>query len=162
SVGWATLILWLGRKHAFSTPTTPSLTAISPGTRPNCRPWPASRRTPGALSTAGSGRPSVPAGSPRLKGSSRFCGGAARRLGVAPGAGLFVDDQPAYCAGAAAVGIGAVQIIRDELDGKVPTGGAAVVRSLPEVEAMFWELPVSSLGADHGVEQVGQRPALAQ
>jgi putative hydrolase of the HAD superfamily len=60
-------------------------------------------------------------------------------LGVAPDAALFVDDQPAFCAGAAALGIGAVQIVRGELDGKVPAAGTRVVRSLPEVGALFWD-----------------------
>ena len=59
------------------------------------------------------------------------------QLGVAADAAVFVDDQPAYCAGAAALGIRAAQIIRGELDGKVPAAGTTVVRSLPEVEAMF-------------------------
>jgi len=48
-----------------------------------------------------------------------------------------VDDQPGYCAGSVAVGISTVQIVRGELDGKVPAAGTRVVRSLPEVEAMF-------------------------
>ena len=52
-------------------------------------------------------------------------------------AAVFVDDQPGYCAGSVAVGISTVQIVRGELDGKVPTAGTTVVRSLPEVEAMF-------------------------
>jgi putative hydrolase of the HAD superfamily len=60
-------------------------------------------------------------------------------LGVTSEAALFVDDQPAFCAGAAALGIGAVQIVRGELDGKVPAAGTRVVRSLPEVEALFWD-----------------------
>ena len=59
------------------------------------------------------------------------------RLGVAAEAAIFVDDQPGYCAGSVAVGIAAVQIVRGELDGKVPTAGTMVVRSLAEVEAMF-------------------------
>jgi hypothetical protein len=72
------------------------------------------------------------------------------QLGVPAGAALFVDDQAAFCAGAAAVGIRAAQIVRGELDGiggvggvdgvdgKVPAGGTTIVRSLPEVEAMLW------------------------
>jgi FMN phosphatase YigB (HAD superfamily) len=51
---------------------------------------------------------------------------------------VFVDDQPAFCAGAAALGITAVQIMRGEHNGKVPPPGTAVVRSLAEVQAMFW------------------------
>jgi putative hydrolase of the HAD superfamily len=62
------------------------------------------------------------------------------RLGVTAEAAVFVDDQPGYCAGSVAVGISTVQIVRGELDGKVPaagTRGIGLVRSLPEVEAMF-------------------------
>jgi putative hydrolase of the HAD superfamily len=59
------------------------------------------------------------------------------RLGVAASSALFVDDQASYCAGGAALGIGAVQIIRGELDGNVPAAGTAVVRSLPEVETLL-------------------------
>ena len=59
------------------------------------------------------------------------------RLAVTAEAAVFVDDQPGYCAGSVAVGIATVQIVRGELDGKVPAAGTRVVRSLPEVEAMF-------------------------
>ena len=66
------------------------------------------------------------------------------RLGVAAEAAVFVDDQPAYCAGSVAAGIRAVQIVRakldgQSLDGQVPGPGTMVVRSLPEVEALFGE-----------------------
>ncbi len=59
------------------------------------------------------------------------------RLGVAAEAAVFVDDQPGFCAGSVAVGIGTVQIVRGEIDGNVPAAGTRMVRSLPEVEAMF-------------------------
>ena len=59
------------------------------------------------------------------------------RLGVTAEAAVFVDDQPGFCAGSVAVGISTVQIVRGELDGNVPAAGTRVVRSLPEVEAMF-------------------------
>ncbi len=59
------------------------------------------------------------------------------RIGVTADAALFVDDQAGFCAGSVAVGISAVQIARGELDGKVPAAGTGVVRSLPEVEAIF-------------------------
>ena len=62
------------------------------------------------------------------------------RLEVTAEAALFVDDQPGYCAGSVAVGISTVQIVRGELDGKVPAAGPreiGLVRSLPEVEAIF-------------------------
>jgi putative hydrolase of the HAD superfamily len=61
------------------------------------------------------------------------------RLGMAADAAVFVDDQAGYCAGSVAAGIRAVQIVRGELDGQVPAPGTAVVRSLPEVEALFGE-----------------------
>ncbi len=59
------------------------------------------------------------------------------RLRVAADAALFVDDQAGYCSGSVAVGISTVQIVRGERDGRVPAAGTTVVRSLPEVEAMF-------------------------
>jgi putative hydrolase of the HAD superfamily len=59
------------------------------------------------------------------------------RLGVAADAAVFVDDQPGFCAGSVAVGIRAALIVRGELDGQVPGPGTVLVRSLPEVEALF-------------------------
>ena len=59
------------------------------------------------------------------------------QLGVPARHAVFVDDQPSFCAGAAALGITAVQIVRGELDGKVPAEGPTVVRSLSDVTAMF-------------------------
>ena len=60
------------------------------------------------------------------------------QLEVPASAALFVDDQASFCAGGAALGIRAVQIVRGELDGNLPAAGTTVVRSLPEVEAMLW------------------------
>jgi putative hydrolase of the HAD superfamily len=59
------------------------------------------------------------------------------RLGVTADAAVFVDDQPGYCTGSVAAGISTVQIVRGELDGRGVAAGATMVRSLPEVEAMF-------------------------
>ena len=59
------------------------------------------------------------------------------QLGVTARQALFVDDQPSYCAGAAHMGITAVQIARGELDGTAPAEGTTVVRSLSDVAAMF-------------------------
>ena len=59
------------------------------------------------------------------------------RLGVGPEAAVFVDDQARFCAGSVAVGIRAAQIIRGDLDGQLPAEGVTLVRSLPEVEALF-------------------------
>jgi FMN phosphatase YigB (HAD superfamily) len=61
------------------------------------------------------------------------------RLGVAAEAAVFVDDQPGYCAGSVAAGIRAVQIVRAGLNGQVAAPGTMVIRSLPEVEALFGE-----------------------
>ena len=58
--------------------------------------------------------------------------------GVTARQAVFVDDQPAFCAGAAALGIAAVQIVRGEHNGKVPTPGTPVVWSLAAAQAMFW------------------------
>jgi putative hydrolase of the HAD superfamily len=60
------------------------------------------------------------------------------QLGLDATAAVFVDDQASYCAGAAALGITAVQIVRGEPDGSVPAAGTAVARSLAEVETMLW------------------------
>jgi putative hydrolase of the HAD superfamily len=59
------------------------------------------------------------------------------QLDVAADAAVFVDDQTDYCAGAVALGITTAQIIRGELNGKVPAAGATVVRSLRDVEPML-------------------------
>ena len=64
------------------------------------------------------------------------------RLGVSADAAVFVDDQPGFCAGSVALGIRTVQIVRADLDrqsldGQQSTPGTTVVRSLPEVEAIF-------------------------
>lgn len=58
------------------------------------------------------------------------------RLGVAPEAAAFVDDDPGFCAAAAALGISAVQIVRDRERGKTTWDGQ-VVRSLRDLEALF-------------------------
>lgn len=71
---------------------------------------------------------------------------ALRQLGVAAGAALFVDDTATYCAGAAALGISAVQMQRQDGDaaqmqrqdgGGIAAAGCRVVRSLHEVEPMI-------------------------
>jgi putative hydrolase of the HAD superfamily len=68
------------------------------------------------------------------KPSPRIYRLALERVGAAAEDALFVDDQPMFCAGAEAVGITAVQIVRDE---SVPgRQGATVVRSLLEVDAL--------------------------
>jgi FMN phosphatase YigB (HAD superfamily) len=54
---------------------------------------------------------------------------------VSAGAALFVDDNPEYCAAAAALGIRTARMVRGEPHGLV--AGPAVVRSLADVEAML-------------------------
>jgi putative hydrolase of the HAD superfamily len=58
------------------------------------------------------------------------------QLGVAAEAAVFVDDHPVYCAGAAALGVTAVQMVRGDSDGNVAWNGQ-MVRSLRDVEAML-------------------------
>lgn len=58
------------------------------------------------------------------------------RLGVTAGAALFVDDTATYCAGAEALGISAVQMVRGDHDGNAAPG-TRVVRSLRDVEAII-------------------------
>jgi len=58
-------------------------------------------------------------------------------LGVAAADAVMIDDQPGYCAGAEAVGIRAIQIVRPELDGRVPKAGYPLVESLLDVPALL-------------------------
>ena len=55
---------------------------------------------------------------------------------MAAGAAIFVDDNADFCAGAADLGVSAVQIVRGGSDGTVALAGM-VVRSLGDVEAML-------------------------
>jgi HAD superfamily hydrolase (TIGR01509 family) len=71
------------------------------------------------------------------KPDARIFTRALDQLGSRPEAAVFVDDQARFCAGAVAVGIAAAQIVRGEPDGKAPAANTTVVRSLPEVQAMF-------------------------
>ncbi len=70
------------------------------------------------------------------KPKARIYRHALEALGVTAEAALFVDDNAAFCAAGAAVGLSAVQIVRGQTEVKV-VPGLTVVRSLPEVEAMF-------------------------
>ena len=58
-------------------------------------------------------------------------------LGVAAVDAVMIDDQPSFCAGAEAVGIRAIQIIRPELDGQISRSSFPVVRSLLDVPALL-------------------------
>ena len=70
------------------------------------------------------------------KPKARIYRHALEALGVTAEAALFVDDNAAFCAAGAALGLSAVQIVRGQAEVKV-VPGITVVRSLPEVEAMF-------------------------
>jgi putative hydrolase of the HAD superfamily len=61
------------------------------------------------------------------------------QLGVAAGDALFIDDNAAFCAAAAALGISAVQIVRSGSDGQPG------VRSLREVEPIIGVLGAGRL-----------------
>ena len=71
------------------------------------------------------------------KPSARIFERALDALGVDADAALFVDDNPEFCAGAAALGIRTAQIVRGEPRPDVPAGATTVVRSLADVEAML-------------------------
>lgn len=62
---------------------------------------------------------------------------ALEELGVAAADAVMIDDQPRFCAGAEAVGVRAIQIVRPELDGRVPRSAFPLVRSLLEVPALL-------------------------
>jgi len=71
------------------------------------------------------------------KPAARIFERALESLGVHAEAALFVDDNPDYCAAAAALGIRTARIVRGEPGKDVAAGGAAVVGSLAEVEEML-------------------------
>jgi HAD superfamily hydrolase (TIGR01509 family) len=54
-------------------------------------------------------------------------------LGMAPADALMVDDQPSYCAGARAAGVKAVQMVRPDLEERLPRSDFPVVHSLMDV-----------------------------
>jgi HAD superfamily hydrolase (TIGR01509 family) len=54
-------------------------------------------------------------------------------LGVAPADALMVDDQPSYCAGAQAAGVKAVQMVRPDLEERLPSSDFPVVHSLMDL-----------------------------
>jgi putative hydrolase of the HAD superfamily len=61
------------------------------------------------------------------------------KLGVTAESALFVDNNATFCAGAAALGIRAVQIVREPPEDDKAEGAhwAEVVRSLPELEVLL-------------------------
>jgi HAD superfamily hydrolase (TIGR01509 family) len=71
------------------------------------------------------------------KPDARIYQHALDQLGVPAAAAVFVDDQPAYCAGAAALGMTALQIARGEIPLLAPAPGTVVIRSLLQAAPMF-------------------------
>ena len=71
------------------------------------------------------------------KPDARIYRRALDQLGVTAAAAVFVDDQPAYCAGAAALGMTALQIARDETPPLPPAPGTTVIRSLLQAASVF-------------------------
>ncbi len=68
-----------------------------------------------------------------VKPDARIYQRALDRLGVAATAAVFIDDQPACCTGAVAIGITALQIARTETPLQAPAPGTTIIRSLLEV-----------------------------
>ena len=71
------------------------------------------------------------------KPAARIFETALEAVGVSAEAALFVDDNPDYCAAAAALGVRTARIVRGEPGADVAVGDATVVRSLADVEAML-------------------------
>jgi putative hydrolase of the HAD superfamily len=71
------------------------------------------------------------------KPSPEIYDAALEDLGVAAADAVMIDDQPDFCAGAEAVGIRAIQIVRPELDGRVLKAGYPLVESLLDVPALL-------------------------
>jgi putative hydrolase of the HAD superfamily len=71
------------------------------------------------------------------KPSARIYQRALQALGVTAEAALFVDDNPEFCAQAAALGIRTAQIVRGEPAADASAAGITLVRSLSDVEAML-------------------------
>jgi HAD superfamily hydrolase (TIGR01509 family) len=62
---------------------------------------------------------------------------ALSQLGVAPSSAVFVDDQPAFCAAAAGLGMTAIQIARRAPVGPPPPG-VPLVSSFHEIEELYF------------------------
>jgi putative hydrolase of the HAD superfamily len=70
------------------------------------------------------------------KPDARIYRQALDQLGVTAGAAVFIDDQPAFCSGAAAVGMTALQIARGGTPLLAPAPGTEVIGSLLEATLM--------------------------
>jgi len=62
---------------------------------------------------------------------------ALEELGVAAVDAVFIDDQPAFCVGAEAVGLRPIQIARGEPNGYASRWNFPVVRTLPEAQPLL-------------------------
>jgi HAD superfamily hydrolase (TIGR01509 family) len=62
---------------------------------------------------------------------------ALEEIGVAAVDAVFIDDQPAFCVGAEAVGIRPIQIARGEVDGYVSQWDFPVVHSLFDAQPLL-------------------------
>jgi putative hydrolase of the HAD superfamily len=70
------------------------------------------------------------------KPDARIYRRALDQLRVTAGAAVFIDDQPSYCAGAAAAGMTALQIVRGETPLLAPAPGTEVIGSLLKATLM--------------------------
>jgi putative hydrolase of the HAD superfamily len=70
------------------------------------------------------------------KPDARIYQRALDQLGVTAGAAVFIDDQPACCAGATAAGMTALQIARSQAPLLAPAPGTQVIGSLLEAALM--------------------------
>jgi HAD superfamily hydrolase (TIGR01509 family) len=71
------------------------------------------------------------------KPSAQIYRRALDELGAAPHQAVLVDDQAAYCEGAAALGIAAARIVRDGTIGSPHPPGPWIVQSLLDLEHVF-------------------------
>jgi putative hydrolase of the HAD superfamily len=71
------------------------------------------------------------------KPSAEIYEDALGQLGASADAAIFVDDQPAYCGAAVALGISTAQIVRGDAPDPAPVPGITLVRSLRDVEPLL-------------------------
>jgi HAD superfamily hydrolase (TIGR01509 family) len=62
---------------------------------------------------------------------------ALEELGVAAVDAVFIDDQPAFCLGAQAVGVRPIRIARGDPDGHASRRDFPVIRTLPEAQPLL-------------------------
>jgi putative hydrolase of the HAD superfamily len=74
-----------------------------------------------------------------LKPSREIYLSALDDLGVAAADAVMIDDQVKFCVGAEAVGIRAIQIVRDDHHGQVAESGFPIVGSLADALALLWQ-----------------------